>query len=60
MGVEMVDDANRGVTGGELILQRLERKACIKCGLRPALDWPYICRDCEKELNEQRKLRDAS
>ena len=36
------------MTKGELIEQRLQQKQCIKCGLHPAIDWPYLCNDCLK------------
>jgi hypothetical protein len=40
------------MTKGELIELRLQMKLCIRCGLHPSIDWPYICDACMKELGE--------
>jgi len=38
------------MTSGELIELRLAARMCIKCGLNAAIDWPYICPDCIKQM----------
>ena len=39
------------------IQARLNRQCCVWCGMRPAIDWPYICADCQKQLAEDELKR---
>jgi len=39
------------------IQARLDRKFCLLCGVRPAIDWPYTCADCQKRLAEEEVKR---
>lgn len=35
---------------GEQVNERLQQRLCIYCGIRPALDVPYVCDECVKLL----------
>jgi hypothetical protein len=45
------------MTKGDLIELRLQNKQCIRCGNHPAIDWPYICDACAKQLGEQQAAK---
>lgn len=45
------------MTSGELIEFRLTKKQCIKCGHAPALDWPYVCDNCQRELTREQEAK---
>lgn len=38
------------MTDGQTIELRLEQKKCIKCGVNPSIDWPYLCDECLEAL----------
>lgn len=38
------------MTSGDLIELRLKLRMCIKCGLNPSIDWPYLCDSCVKQM----------
>lgn len=49
----------RAPTGPE-IQHRLDHKHCVQCGVRPALEWPYVCHYCQQNLageQEAQRLR---
>lgn len=45
------------MTGGELIEVRLRQKLCIRCGIRDAPKSPYLCDDCQQELDTKAKRK---
>lgn len=47
------------MTAGELVDIRIQKKLCVQCGTHPAIDWPYVCPDCQ-ETKTPKKYDDAS
>jgi hypothetical protein len=43
---------------GHEVEQRLKLKLCIRCGVRPAIDWPYVCPDCQRKVSEDKHTKD--
>jgi len=41
----------------EEIAARIRMRFCVWCGVRAAIDWPYICADCQRALAEDELRR---
>jgi hypothetical protein len=38
---------------GAEIEARLQIKRCIWCGVVAMVDWPYVCRDCLRDMSAE-------
>jgi|EndMetStandDraft_8_1072994.scaffolds.fasta_scaffold1929381_1 hypothetical protein len=45
------------MTKGQIIELRLQQRRCIKCGLNPSIDWPYICGECVKAMADEQAAK---
>jgi len=45
----------------DIIQARIARRLCIWCGIHPAIDRPYVCPDCQRQIaDDQRKQQEKN